>query len=43
MHYNVVLLPDAEKDIDSACVWYEDQREGLSQLFLEELSVFKES
>src|SRR5579859_7753978 len=31
---NLVILPDAEKDSDSAYAWYEEQRSGLGQRFL---------
>ena len=42
MSYRIYLRPDAETDIEEAAQWYEKQREGLGDEFLDEvLSVFK--
>ncbi len=42
MSYSVYLRSDAETDIEEAAKWYEKQREGLGDEFLDEvLSVFE--
>jgi len=35
--YSVYLRPDAETDIEEAAKWYEKQREGLGDEFLDEV------
>lgn len=35
MKLNVYLRQEAEKDIEDAAIWYESQREGLGQEFLD--------
>jgi plasmid stabilization system protein ParE len=37
MSLEVHLRPEAEADIEEAALWYEKQREGLGQDFLDEL------
>jgi plasmid stabilization system protein ParE len=37
MNYSIRLRDEAERDITLAASWYEDQREGLGQEFLDEL------
>ena len=37
MSYRVHLRPDAETDIEEAAKWYEKQREGLGDEFLDEV------
>jgi plasmid stabilization system protein ParE len=40
--YKVYVRPDAETDIEEAAIWYEKQRNGLGDEFLDEvLSAFK--
>lgn len=34
----LVILPPAEGDIDDSVAWYEQQREGLGLLFVEDLN-----
>ena len=42
MNYRVHLRPDAETDIEEAATWYEKQRKGLGDEFLDEvLSAFE--
>ncbi len=42
MNYTIHLRPDAEKDIEEAAIWYETQRNGLGDGFLDEiLSAFE--
>ncbi len=42
MSYRIYLRPDAETDIEEAATWYEKQREGLGDEFLDEvLSAFE--
>ncbi len=44
MKYKVHLRPDAETDIAEAAKWYEKQRKGLGDEFLDEvLCAFKTS
>ena len=38
MIYKVRIRPEAEKDLEEAAIWYESQREGLGDLFLDEVS-----
>jgi len=38
MIYSIDLQPCAEKDVDDAYNWYEDQQAGLGDLFLKELA-----
>lgn len=41
MTVNLRLRPESEQDLADAAVWYEEQREGLGNQFLDEaLSVF---
>ena len=41
MSQTVYLRPEAEEDLEDAATWYESQREGLGQDFLDEaLSAF---
>lgn len=41
MTINLHLRPESEQDLADAAVWYEEQREGLGNQFLDEvLSVF---
>ena len=37
MIYEIRFRPEAENDIEDASVWYESQRQGLGQLFLDEV------
>jgi plasmid stabilization system protein ParE len=37
MSFHVVYLPEAEDDIDAAYTWYEAQRQGLGDRFLDAL------
>ena len=37
MIYDVRFRPEAENDIEDASVWYGSQRQGLGQLFLDEV------
>ncbi|MDM8536878.1 type II toxin-antitoxin system RelE/ParE family toxin [Desulfobacterales bacterium HSG17] len=37
MKYKVYIRPDAETDIESGATWYEMQREGLGDEFLNEV------
>ena len=40
MAYKLLLKPGAEEDIDHAYNWYEDQKIGLGEMFLQELVSF---
>jgi plasmid stabilization system protein ParE len=40
MAFTIALKPGAEDDIEHAYNWYEDQRLGLGEEFLEELIVY---
>ena len=42
MIYNIILQPGAEDDIDDAYYWYEHQRSGLGEEFLDELIEYYE-
>jgi toxin ParE1/3/4 len=35
--HEIRLRPEAEKDIEDAAFWYENQREGLGSQFLDEI------
>ena len=37
MNYSVSITPDAEIDIEDAAIWYEQQRKGLGNDFLDEI------
>lgn len=37
MKYTVHIRPDAEMDIEEAAIWYEKQRKGLGDEFLDEV------
>lgn len=37
MNYEIRFRPEAEYDIEDASVWYENQRQGLGQFFLNEV------
>jgi toxin ParE1/3/4 len=37
MIYEIRFRPEAENDIEDAAIWYESQRQGLGQLFLDEV------
>lgn len=34
MSKTLILTPQAEKDLDDACQWYEDQNQGLGKEFI---------
>jgi plasmid stabilization system protein ParE len=34
MSYNLIIAPEAQKDVDDAYWWYEDRRTGLGEEFL---------
>jgi len=34
MEYKVLIRPEAEKDLDTAFLWYEDKRRGLGHDFI---------
>ena len=34
MEYNILIRPEAEKDLADVFVWYEDKRQGLGHDFL---------
>ena len=40
MEYKVSINPGAEEDIDAAYNWYEDQKTGLGEEFLRELTEY---
>ncbi|HVU55599.1 MAG TPA: type II toxin-antitoxin system RelE/ParE family toxin [Puia sp.] len=40
MAHNLVLKPEVESDIEHAFNWYEDQKEGLGEEFLSELTIY---
>ena len=42
MKYPVRLRPDAERDLAAAASWYEQQRTGLGQEFLDEFMAVRE-
>ena len=37
MSFRVYIRPEAETDIEEAALWYEEQRQGLGQEFLDEV------
>lgn len=37
MSHKIYLRPEAETDVEAAAVWYEKQREGLGQDFLDDI------
>jgi len=37
LNYTIHIRPDAEIDIEEAAIWYEKQREGLGNEFLDEV------
>jgi len=40
MAYRLILKPEVEGDVEEAYNWYEDQKEGLGEEFLSELTEF---
>ena len=40
MSFRAYIRPEAETDIEEAALWYEEQRQGLGQEFLDEVLSF---